>query len=77
MADANVRKLIDAKEVEGVGQTRQSDAPMSNFPVSVGPSPSSNASHDVACRHDFNFAWSNELELQLESKLNLSLRYYC
>lgn len=63
--------------LKALGRQRQSDAPMSIFPVSGGPSPWSNASHVVACRHDFNFAWSNELELQLESKLNLSLRYYC
>jgi hypothetical protein len=32
MAYVNVRKLSDAKQAEDFRQTRQSDAPMSNFP---------------------------------------------
>ena len=32
VADVNVKKLSDAKQDEDFGQTRQSDAPMSNLP---------------------------------------------
>jgi hypothetical protein len=32
VADVNVRKLGDAKQVDDFGQTRKSDAPMSNSP---------------------------------------------